>query len=133
MRMKKRILVLHENDAEEKQMPGRRIRWLVRPDTTGTESCAVNMVYLAPGATVIPAHSHDNNDEVIYIVSGEGSILIDGNVYALHTGSVAVLPKKSVHMMRNSGREEMKAVCFFAPPTDTTEYVFHENVTFPNE
>jgi uncharacterized cupin superfamily protein len=131
--MEKRKLVIHESEAPEKDLPGRRLRWLVRPDTTGTEFCAVNMVRLAPGATVSPAHSHNANEEVIYIVSGSGQILIDGTVYELRAGSIAVLPKQKIHMLRNTDKEEMKVVCFFAPPTDTSEYVFHDSVQFPEE
>lgn len=123
--------VFHEDEAEEKDLPGRRLRWLVRPDTTGTEHCAVNMVRLAKGAIVTPAHSHQKSEEVIYVIRGEGEVLLDGKVYPLREGSVAVFPKQSIHMLRNTGTSEMKVICFFAPPTDTTEYTFHESIKFP--
>ncbi|GHV64778.1 hypothetical protein AGMMS49587_17840 [Spirochaetia bacterium] len=129
--MAKQKLVIHEDEVEEKQLPGRKLRWLVRPDTTGTEFCAANMVRLDPGTTVSPAHSHEANEEVIYIISGSGDVLIDGEVYPLRTGSIAVFPKKSIHRLRNSGTEEMKVICFFAPPTDVPEYTLHEGVEFP--
>ena len=126
-------LSIHEDDVEETQLPGRKLRWLVRPDTTGSEFCAVNMVRLNPNTTVTPAHSHEASEEIIYIISGSGEVLIDGKVYPIRTGSVVLFPKKSIHRLRNSGKEEMKVICFFAPPTDISEYIFHEGVEFPNQ
>ena len=123
--------VFHESDHAEKDLPGRKLRWLVKPDMTGNTNCAVNMVRLAPGSTVSPAHSHPTEEEIIYIISGEGSVLIDGQVYPLKTGSMAVFAPESVHMLRNSGETEMKVLCFFSPATDTTKYVFHGDVVFP--
>ena len=130
--MAKTKLVIHEDDVEENQLSGRKLRWLVRPDTTGAEFCAVNMVRLDPGTTVTPAHSHENSEEIIYIISGLGEVLIDKRVYPLRAGSIAFFPSKSIHRLRNSGKEEMKAICFFSPPTDVSEYKFHEGVEFPN-
>jgi hypothetical protein len=34
-------------------------------------------------------------------------------------------------MLRNSGTEEMKVVCFFAPATNLDNYKFFEDVEFP--
>lgn len=130
--MNKPSPVFHEDERPEKEMPGRRLRWLVKPELTGNANCAVNMVRLAPGATVSPAHSHDDEEEVIYIVDGEGAVLIDGKVYPLRAGSMAVFAPRSVHMLRNSGSREMKVVCFFSPATDTSKYRFHEGVSFPS-
>jgi mannose-6-phosphate isomerase-like protein (cupin superfamily) len=129
--MGKQHLVIHEDEIEEKQLPGRLFRWLVRPDTVGTEFCAVSMIRVVPGAAVTPAHSHDKCEEIIYIISGRGEVLIDDKVYPLKAGSIAVFPQKVIHMLRNSGEIEMKVICFFAPPTDTSEYIFHELVRFP--
>lgn len=125
-------LVFHESDCPEKDLPGRMLRWLIKPDITGNEHCAINMVRLAPGSTVTPAHSHPTEEEVIYIISGEGSVLIDGRVYPLRRGSMAIFPPRSVHMLRNSPKEEMKVICFFAPATDTSKYRFHEDIRFPD-
>ena len=34
------------------------------------------------------------------------------------------------HMVRNDGDDEMKIVCFFAPPTGLENYEMHEGVEF---
>ncbi|MBP7494577.1 MAG: cupin domain-containing protein [Spirochaetales bacterium] len=129
--MKEDTLVLHESEVEEKDFPGRKLRWLVRPEINGTKNYAVNMVRLSAGAIVKPAHSHQTSEEIIYIIEGEGEVLIDGKVYAVRKGSVVVFPQKSIHMVRNAGNSELRIICFFAPPTDTSQYTFHEEVVFP--
>jgi len=125
-------LVFHEDNCQEKDSPGRKLRWLIKPDITGNEHCSVNMVRLAPGAVVTPAHSHPEEEEVIYIVEGKGEVMIDDRVYPLRTGSVAIFPPKSVHMLKNSEESEMKVICFFSPAADTTMYKFHEEIRFPD-
>jgi hypothetical protein len=48
-------------------------------------------------------------------------------------GSVVLFPKGAIHMLHNTGDEEMDVVCFFAPPTGLDNYVTHEGVDFPIE
>ena len=35
-------------------------------------------------------------------------------------------------MLHNTGNDEMKVVCFFAPPTGLENYQMHEDVDFPD-
>jgi hypothetical protein len=43
-------------------------------------------------------------------------VLVSGEVTAVREG-MAILFHRPVHMLHNSGAEEMKVICFFAPPT----------------
>ena len=86
-----------------------------------------------PGETVRPAHSHPDGEELIYVISGVGKVAVDGEVARLRPGTAVLFPKGSVHMVRNSGTEEMKVICFFAPPADLGTYLFHRDVQFPDE
>lgn len=42
-----------------------------------------------------------------------------------------LFPQGQVHMLQNTGREEMKVICFFAPATNLDNYKFFEEVDFP--
>jgi hypothetical protein len=42
-----------------------------------------------------------------------------------------LFPQGAVHMLHNTGPVEMKVVCFFAPPTNLSNYKLHEGVDFP--
>ena len=79
-----------------------------------------------------PAHSHPNGEEVIYILSGSGRVLVSGEVQAVSPGTAVLFPQGAVHMLQNTSAEEMKVVCFFAPPTGLENYRMHEGVDFPD-
>jgi quercetin dioxygenase-like cupin family protein len=87
---------------------------------------------VAPGDRVRPAHSHPNGEEVIYIITGAGRVLIEGTVQAVRPGSVVLFPRGAVHMLHNTSGDEMKVVCFFAPPTGLDNYKMYEDVDFPD-
>ena len=123
--------VINENDVAAKDLPGRSLKWVVTPDMKQAEGLTFNVVNIEPGNTVKPAHSHKNNEELIYIVSGEGKVYIDGKVYEVSEGSAILFSKGSVHMLRNSGSEDMKVACFFTPPATLNDYSFHEEIEFP--
>jgi quercetin dioxygenase-like cupin family protein len=83
-----------------------------------------------PGSTVRPAHSHPDCEELIYFIKGDGHVYVDGLIAPVREGSTVLLEKNSVHMVRNSGKEEMKVVCFFSAATNLNKYQFHEGVDF---
>jgi quercetin dioxygenase-like cupin family protein len=85
-----------------------------------------------PGERCRPAHSHPNGEEIIYIITGTGRVLVDGEVAPVRAGSVVLFPQGEVHMLHNTGDEEMKVVCFFAPPTGLENYRMFEDVDFPD-
>src|ERR1041385_532443 len=74
------VPVLHESDVEEMDLPGRRFRWLVADDRIKAEHCSAWVIRVAPGEKVRPAHSHPHSEEVIYVMSGSGRVLVEGEV-----------------------------------------------------
>jgi len=125
------VPVIHETEIEELNLPGRRLRWVVSPEALPAESCSACVISVAPGDKVRPAHSHPHGEEVIYIVSGEGRVLVAGEVSPVRAGSVVLFPRGAVHMLHNTGSAEMKVICFFAPATNLNNYKFYEEVDFP--
>jgi quercetin dioxygenase-like cupin family protein len=126
------VPVVHEDDVEELGLPGRTLRWLVSESAVNAAYCSACVIHLAPGDKVTPAHSHPNGEEVIYIIRGSGRVLVEGEVAAVRPGTTVLFPKGAVHMLHNSGAEEMKVICFFAPPTGLDNYKLHEGVDFPD-
>jgi quercetin dioxygenase-like cupin family protein len=126
------VLALHEDDADVLGLPGRELRWLVSPQTIAARHCSACVIRIAPGDKVRPAHSHPNGEEVIYIMSGSGRVLVAGDVQQVRAGMAVLFPQGAVHMLHNTGAEEMKVVCFFAPPTGLDNYRMHEDVDFPD-
>jgi len=126
------VPTLHESDVEELDIPGRRLRWLVADDRIKAENCSVCVIRVSPGDRVRPAHSHPEGEEVIYVMTGSGRVLVGGDVSSVRAGSVVLFPQGRPHMLHNTGSDEMKVVCFFAPATSLANYRIHEDVDFPD-
>lgn len=126
------VPIIHETDVDEMQLPGRKFRWLVAENRIRAEHCSTCVIRVAPGDKVRPAHSHPHSEEVIYILSGSGRVLVDGDVAPVRAGSVVLFPQGKPHMLQNTSGEEMKVVCFFAPATTLDNYRMHEEIDFPD-
>ena len=123
--------VIHESEVPEKEVPGRFLRWIVEPVSgLKSEDCACCIMRVESGSTVRPAHSHPDCEELVYFIEGEGHVYVDGLITPVRAGSAVLFEKNSVHMVRNSGKTEMKVACFFSAATDLSKYRFHEDVDF---
>jgi quercetin dioxygenase-like cupin family protein len=123
---------IHETEVEELDLPGRHLRWVVSPEGIPAANCSACVIRVAPGEKVRPAHSHPHGEEVIYIIRGSGRVLVAGEVSPVHEGTTVLFPQGAVHMLHNTGSEEMKVICFFAPSTGLENYRMYEEVDFPD-
>jgi uncharacterized cupin superfamily protein len=123
--------VIHESEVPELALPGRYLRWVANADALDPQYLSASVIRVAPGEKVRPAHSHPNGEELIYIIRGTGRVLVDGDVSPVREGTLVLFRKGMVHMLQNTGEEEMKVVCFFAPSTNLDNYKFYEGVDFP--
>lgn len=123
--------IIHESDVPEVEQPGRLMRWLVSPDALVANNLSFCVIRVQPGETVRPAHSHPHSEELVYILAGEGEVMIEGEVGEVRAGTAVLLEQGKVHMLRNTGTEEMKAACFFAPATSLDNYRVFEEIQFP--
>lgn len=126
-----KLPIVDETSIEALNLPGRDLRWIITKENVKAQHCTMCMIEVSPGETVRPAHSHPNGEEVIYIIQGSGRVMIDGVVEDVKQGCAVLFPQGSIHMLQNSGGEQMKVACFFAPPSDLGTYKFFDDVEFP--
>jgi quercetin dioxygenase-like cupin family protein len=85
------------------------------------------MVQLQPWASASPPHSHADCEEAIFILSGIGEMLLmDGDAKPVEAGTFLLLRKNEIHMLKNTSKELMKAICFYFSPTDNSKYDFYD-------
>ena len=65
---------------------------------------------LFPGSSIGP-HTHQQNSEIVYILSGTGKVLCDGETEQLGPGSCHYCPRGHSHSVINDGGEDL---CFFS-------------------
>jgi quercetin dioxygenase-like cupin family protein len=125
--------ILHEDDVPEILQPGRSMRWLVNQESIQAKCLSFVVIRVQPGETVRPAHSHPHSEELIYILTGTGKVMIEGEVGEVRAGSAILFEEGKVHMLRNTGDMEMKVACFFAPATSLDNYKTFEEIEFPGD
>lgn len=125
------MTIIHETDVPEVAHPGRFMRWLANEDSLQATSLSSCVIRVLPGEAVRPAHSHPHSEELIYIISGSGKVMIENEVGEVRAGSAILFEQGKIHMLKNTGEIEMKVICFFAPATNLDNYVMFEDISFP--
>lgn len=69
---------------------------------------------VAPGC-FIREHTHDSNEEIIYVLEGRGFVKLDGETHPLEKGSAVFLGHNRKHMFINPGPEPMTFLYYFTP------------------
>lgn len=123
-------LVIGEEEGIRNVLKGRIVNWLQTPETTGGQYNSVCVVEYEPGARAKPAHAHDNGEETIYVIEGQGKVKIGEEVYKLKAGSVALFPQSIPHMVWNTGEEILKLACFYGPRQSAIEYTYYDTFDF---
>jgi mannose-6-phosphate isomerase-like protein (cupin superfamily) len=72
-------------------------------------------------------HKHLNNDELIFIHKGQGTLTLDEESIEVKTGDVVFVPRGTWHGLDNTGKENLRMV-FQYSPAGFEEY-FIENGT----
>ena len=68
---------------------------------------------LAPGAS-IGMHAHETSSEIVYVVSGRGRVIYDGETFPIGPGQCHYCPKGHSHSTINDGDEDL--VCITVVP-----------------
>jgi len=123
--------IIDETTIQENALGGRHLRWVVTKENTGAQYCSMAVIRVEPHGRALPAHSHPEGEEIIYILNGHGRVLINGEIAPVKAGCAVLFPRGKVHILENLSDEEMKVACFFAPPAGFDNYKMFEDVDFP--
>ena len=61
-----------------------------------------------PPGSVVGEHPHSDDEEVYFIISGTGTMVVDGEERVVGSGSAVLTLSGSVHGIRNEGAEELR-------------------------
>jgi len=77
----------------------------------GLTTLGVNLTQVAPGRVGYPFHSHRVNDELFYILSGQGELRLGSARHAVKAGDVIGCPvggPETAHQLINTGSEPLR-------------------------
>ena len=60
----------------------------------------------------VPAHTHQDEDQVYFVASGTGFVELDGVRTDVSAGSTVLIPLGTEHRIRNTGSEPLDYVFF---------------------
>lgn len=90
------------------------IRYLIDGTVSGAGMGMFELT-AAPGARVPPPHSHQNNEEIVYVLEGVLRYSVDGKVRDLKPGERMYTPRSSVHAFSNPHDHPARALIILTP------------------
>jgi len=77
---------------------------------------------LAPGQTEGgPDNRHRGADQWLYVVSGTGEAVVNGERVELREGTLVLIERGDAHEVRNTGKEPLRTLNVYVPPAYTDE------------
>jgi mannose-6-phosphate isomerase-like protein (cupin superfamily) len=109
--------VLQLNEGEHLISGRRRAPMRIKIDSTRAAGARMSMVIseVAPGAA-IPIHRHRNEDELIFIHTGQGAVTLGDARVDSKAGAMLYAPKGVWHGIENTGSETLTWCAVFSPP-----------------
>ena len=106
--MNENLKPVHEDMVQRSEFSDRWSKDLIG-ETIGATSGFNLGVAQYTSTTFGPLQVHDDQ-EAVYVISGEGEISLDGKVFPVRPGSAAYIPKGCAHATRRTGDEPVKVV-----------------------
>ncbi len=76
----------------------------------GAQRLGYNMTIVPPGKTAFPFHNHYGNEEMFFILEGEGEVRIGENRYPIRSGDFIACPvggKQTAHQIINTSSSKV--------------------------
>ncbi len=76
----------------------------------GAQKLGYSFFSVAPGKAAFPYHTHTGNEEMIYVIDGDGILRLGKDQVAVNRGSVIACPAGSgcPHQLINTGSKELR-------------------------
>ncbi len=77
----------------------------------GAQKLGYNLTILPPGKRAFPFHNHRVNEEMFFVVEGEGEIRIGKNKFAIKRGDIIACPPggpETAHQIINTSKADLK-------------------------
>ena len=121
------VKVISQAQAETQHLTGRDLTWIITEETVGAKQMSIAIMHCSPHSVVRPLHAHEDIEEVILILEGEGEALVDGETAKFKKGMRFFPPTQA------SGRNTEMAVGYcvnFSAPTNPDSYLIYDEDVF---
>ena len=88
----------------------------------GDDHSQAAQMTLGPGETEGgPANRHRGADQWLFVISGEGLAVVEGERVELREGTLLLIQRGETHEIRNTGTEPLRTLNVYVPPAYTAE------------
>jgi len=88
---------------------------LIDPQCADTKHLNFRLICYMPGSFATP-HSHDDAENVFYVLQGRGIAILDGKRIPIEPGTLVFIPPKVEHEVHSTGDENLVMVFVASPP-----------------
>lgn len=74
------------------------------------------VVMSIPPGTDIGEETHPDNDQVLYLLTGSGKVVLNGQEEAYEAGDLVLVKAGTLHNFINTGTTDLKIVTTYSPP-----------------
>ena len=77
----------------------------------GAQKLGYNVTAVPPGKSAFPLHNHHINEEMFYVLQGDGQVQIGDQSYPIRAGDFIACPpggKDTAHKIVNTGNDELR-------------------------
>jgi len=87
---------------------------IISPDIISKSPLGLAAYKYRPGQTG-PAHKHDTEVEVYFVLNGSGKVKIEDQVFPLEPGNVVYIPAQKEHQTKSCADDSLEFLAFFVP------------------
>jgi len=103
------------DDVQTRTFEWGTIKWLVTPHLDQGAGLTTGEVIVYPGQGHAP-HVHPAEEEVIYVISGEGEQMVDnGEPFPIREGDAVYIPANTLHSTYNTTWRPLRLVVVYTP------------------
>jgi mannose-6-phosphate isomerase-like protein (cupin superfamily) len=110
------LKTIHESESKVFHLPGRDWFYMIGPDNSPSRNLTFGLAEFPPDSNAA-AHTHAGQEEIIYILSGEGQIVTPEETRDLLPGVAVFIPPYLEHRIAVTGSQPLRLVTLFSPPT----------------
>lgn len=92
----------------------RSYKVIINPDIIPGSPLGLATYKYRPGQTG-PAHTHDTEVEVYFVLKGSGKVRIENQVFPLEPGNVVYIPPQKEHQTKSCADDILEFIAFFVP------------------
>ena len=103
-------------------LPGRKALEIVSGER-GSRNVTLRLAEIPvpqPGEAQRAAHQHNDFEECIFVLAGQGTTFAETGEFPLEPGDTLLIPAGEKHVTRNTGKEPLLLLCFFPVPDITS-------------